>query len=201
MICRIYEQPRPYAIPIGELLRYAGMPKCDDPLIYRKAVQIAAQCEGTIMPRCVWRRCSIDRIDDGCVVLQTGPTLLGTLPARYLSDCSEAILVLATVGGGVDRMIAAQSVRSLTDSLLADAAGSAAVEALLDAFCDEMAKTDSIKPRISPGYGDFLIENQLQILRYLDGTKNLGICLNDSLLMTPVKSVSALIGIRKDNHV
>ena len=110
-------------------------------------------------------------------------------------------MVLATVGLKVDRMIAACGARSLTDGLLSDAAGSAAVEALLDQFSLDTLKQENIKPRISAGYGDFDLKNQADILQSLRATQNLGVYLNDSLLMSPAKSVSALIGIRKDNYV
>ena len=201
MICHIYECKDSLTVPVDELLRYAGMPKGGDPDIYQRAAQSATLCEKVIAPRCVWQRYRIQSRGNDGVCLDNGPTLRGSLPTRYLSDCDEVILVLATVGQGADRMIAAQGVRSMTDALLADAAGSAAVEALLDAFCDEIAKSAPILPRISPGYGDFSLENQIGILCCLDGTRNLGVYLNDSLLMIPTKSVSALIGIRKDTYV
>ena len=51
------------------------------------------------------------------------------------------------------------------------------------------------KPRFSPGYGDLPIEIQPKILTVLSADKTLGITLNESYLMTPVKSITAIMGV------
>lgn len=201
MICYTFEAEDKPIIPIAEILRYAGIQNCRDRDVYQKAQEIGNKCREVMTARLVYRRCTIQFIEADSVGFDDGIVLRGTLPARYLEDCQEAILVLATVGQSVDRLIAAYSVRSLTQGLLADAAGSAAVEATLDVFCESVAKRERLKTRISPGYGDFPLSNQAVMIQCLESAKNLGVYLNDSMLMTPCKSVSALIGIRKDNHV
>ena len=52
-----------------------------------------------------------------------------------------------------------------------------------------------IRPRFSAGYGDFKVENQRLFFEYLESTKLLGLTLNDSYLMSPSKSVTAIVGI------
>ncbi|MCR5275107.1 MAG: Vitamin B12 dependent methionine synthase activation subunit, partial [Clostridiales bacterium] len=47
----------------------------------------------------------------------------------------------------------------------------------------------------SPGYGDLPIEVQKEFLPLLDAERRLGITLSDSYLMSPSKSVTAIIGI------
>ena len=54
-----------------------------------------------------------------------------------------------------------------------------------------------IRPRFSPGYGDLPIEIQKDIFRALDCPRRIGLTLNENLLMSPTKSVSAIIGIVK----
>ena len=201
MICYTFEAEEKPLIPVTEILRYAGMQNCNDKEFYQKAQEIGNRCREVMTARLVYQRCLIQDIDADSVCFDNGIILKGTLPAKYLKDCKAAILVLATVGQSVDRLIASCSVCSLAQGLLADAAGSAAVEATLDVFCESIAKQESLKPRISPGYGDFPLSNQVVLIECLQGAKNLGVYLNDSMLMTPCKSVSALIGIRKDNHV
>ena len=51
--------------------------------------------------------------------------------------------------------------------------------------------------RFSAGYGDFPLECQRGLLEMLRADKILGISLNDSLLMTPAKSVTAVVGLKK----
>ena len=50
-------------------------------------------------------------------------------------------------------------------------------------------------PRFSPGYGDFPLEAQKDIFRTLDCSRKIGLTLNESLLMSPSKSVTAIVGL------
>ena len=49
--------------------------------------------------------------------------------------------------------------------------------------------------RYSPGYGDLSLESQKQVFALLNPPKYIGVTLNDSLLMSPSKSVTGIIGI------
>ena len=49
--------------------------------------------------------------------------------------------------------------------------------------------------RFSPGYGDMPLQTQSVLLAALDAQRKLGITLSKSLLMTPTKSVTAVIGL------
>ena len=51
------------------------------------------------------------------------------------------------------------------------------------------------RPRFSAGYGDFELSAQTEIFHALDCQRKIGLTLNDSLLMSPSKSVTAIIGI------
>ena len=42
-----------------------------------------------------------------------------------------------------------------------------------------------LRPRFSPGYGDFDIHYQEPIMRMLDCAKNIGLTITDSYMMTP----------------
>ena len=65
------------------------------------------------------------------------------------------------------------------------------------AICRELAENDSksnFRPRFSPGYGDFPLTAQRDIFAILDCPKRIGLSLNQSLLLSPTKSVTAVIG-------
>lgn len=111
--------------------------------------------------------------------------------AKNLADCREAVVFAATVGVGIDRLIARYSSLSPAKALMLQAIGAERVEALCDAFCAEMGGK---KPRFSPGYGDLPLETQKELARILDCGKRIGVTLNESLLMSPSKSVTALMG-------
>ena len=98
------------------------------------------------------------------------------------------------------------SVTSITEASIYQAAGAAAIEAFLDRYNDKIetqyeAEGISLRPRFSPGYGDLSLEHQKDWFRLLDITKQIGVELTDSLLMTPSKSVTAIIGLSYVNGI
>ena len=104
----------------------------------------------------------------------------------------------------MDRLIAKYAATSPAKSLMLDALGSERVEALCDLFNSEIAQTArdegcKAHPRFSPGYGDLPLEIQRAIFAVLNPEKRIGVMLNDNLFMSPSKSVTAIIGIEKDN--
>lgn len=118
---------------------------------------------------------------------------------KSLAGCDRVILFAATVGLTPDRLIARYSRLSPARALLMQAIGAERIEALCDAFCEKMrqeaADGQGISHRFSPGYGDFPLETQRDIFRVLDCPRKIGLTLNDSLLMSPSKSVTAVFGI------
>ena len=52
----------------------------------------------------------------------------------------------------------------------------------------------AVRPRFSPGYGDLPLALQREVFAALDCPRRIGLTLSDSLLMSPTKSVTALIG-------
>ncbi len=113
---------------------------------------------------------------------------------KNLEGCKEAVVFAATLGVGLDRLINKYSRISPTKAVLLDAFGAERIEALCDAFCYSL-KVNS-KPRFSAGYGDLPLGAQKDIFSLLYCQKNIGLTLNDSLTMSPSKSVTAFMGIR-----
>ncbi len=122
--------------------------------------------------------------------------------AKHLSGCESAIIFVATVGIEIDRLIAKYSKISPSKSVVFQAIGTERIESLADTFEKEtVAEKAKIRlstvSRFSPGYGDFPLEFQKEIFSLLDCPRRIGLTLNESMLMTPSKSVSAIIGIKK----
>lgn len=119
--------------------------------------------------------------------------------AANLKDCINVIVMGATVGIELDRLIIKYSHLSPTKALLLQALGAERIEALCDTFCTDMQNTLKIalKPRFSAGYGDLLLDTQKQIFALLSLPKHIGLTLNNSLIMSPTKSVTAFIGIQE----
>lgn len=178
----------------AEAMRYAGIRNSS--LINEELIQkfdkTAALLDGKLVARVCF--CEIDVKDcDFCGSFDI---------KKNLRNSQSVILFAATVGIEIDRLIARYEVLSPATSLLLDAIGSERVEALCDEFCADMkekkgAEGYSLRPRFSAGYGDLPIEFQKTIFALLDPPSRIGVTLNDSYLMTPRKSVTAIIGVEK----
>lgn len=116
---------------------------------------------------------------------------------KNLSGCVRVLLFCATVGASFDREVLKYSRLSPSRAVVVSAVGTERVEALCDAFLDWYKGEYSVKlrPRFSPGYGDLPLELQREIFSLLEPEKKIGVTLNDSLLMSPTKSVTAFVGI------
>ena len=118
--------------------------------------------------------------------------------AKNLAGCTHIVVFAATLGLGLDRLIARYSSLSPVRALCLQAIGAERIEALCDCFVTDLRYASfggRVHARFSPGYGDLPLEFQRQIFRTLDPARRIGLTLNESLLMSPTKSVSALVGI------
>lgn len=132
-----------------------------------------------------------DACDFGCFSLESAAL------AAYLDGCRAVVVFCATVGVAPDRLIAKYSRVSPSRALMMQALGAERIEALCDAFCAELARERRVcSSRFSAGYGDLPLAAQRDIFRVLAPESKIGVCLNDSLLMSPTKSVTAFVGIK-----
>lgn len=117
--------------------------------------------------------------------------------AINLKNCESAIIFGATLGTDIDRLIMKYGKLSPTKALFFQAIGATMIETLCDEFCKDIKAelNVNLKPRFSPGYGDLDLSCQKNIFKLLNCSKNIGLTLNDSLLMSPTKSVTAFVGI------
>lgn len=188
---------QPPEIRIKEILRYAGV-RGDASELEKMVQSCLDEIQGKLTYKVCYREfpvvCHGDRLDLGFT--QTSSQAL----KKNLSGCRSLILFAATVGIELDRSIARYSLLSPSKALLFQAIGAERIESLCDVFCDEIARQEAAqgcgtRPRFSPGYGDFPLQVQKEIFRVLDCPRKIGLTLNQSLLMSPSKSVTALIGI------
>lgn len=122
--------------------------------------------------------------------------------AINLKNCEKIVLFAATVGHSFDLYIKKEALFSQSEAVCLQALGSERVESLCDLFNSQIKvefeeKGYFSKPRFSPGYGDLSLELQKEIIPTLECTKILGISLSENLMMSPSKSVTAIIGFNK----
>lgn len=121
---------------------------------------------------------------------------------KILSGCGKAFVFGVTLGIGVDRLLMRYENVSSAKHFILDAAASAFCEALCDtvdsSLRSELSPGLVCVPRFSPGYGDLSLAVQPGILGMICAGRTLGITLNDALLMTPRKSITAIMGIKNE---
>ncbi len=112
-----------------------------------------------------------------------------------LSGAKEAFVFAVTLGLGVDRHLMRLYSLSAAEHFISDGIASALAEAACDRVNDILADGLIVRQRFSPGYGDLPLELQPKVLETVNAGRLLGITLSSSLLMTPKKSITAVMGI------
>jgi hypothetical protein len=190
---KTYNSPK---IDKNEVLRYAKA--CADDATLMLLDKCVLESEDKLTYNVCYGRFDIKILEDEC---DLGFCRVKSHSlALCLGECSEIIVFGATVGSGIDRLISKYSIISPSTAVMLQALGSERVEALCDSFCREMAEKYDLRPRFSPGYGDLPLHIQRDIFDALRLTQNLGINLNDNLFMTPTKSVTAIVGIKRGKN-
>lgn len=152
----------------------------------------------------------IEKIEEGLSLKDSTLVLKGESIAKHLQQSCKCAVMAVTLGLETDRRIAFYSKTDLTRGLMLDACAAAAVESLCDEVQEEIrVKAKSIgleiTPRFSPGYGDFPIDTQSEIIKVLRTYERIGLSVNESSIMIPRKSVTAVIGMQyekcsEENH-
>mgnify|MGYP002601152782 CR=1 FL=1 len=124
---------------------------------------------------------------------------------KNLKDCEKILVFAATLGVGADYLIQKYNRLEMSRAVILQAASAAMIEEYCDQVCEGLKKEYEekglyLRPRFSPGYGDFSLSCQSAVLDALDAGKHLGIKLTDSFLMMPSKSVTAVIGVSQKPH-
>ncbi len=122
--------------------------------------------------------------------------------SKNLQDCEQVAVMAATLGTGVDRLLRRYEVAAIAKCVILQAVAAALIESVCDVCQEEISRAAAkkgyfLRPRFSPGYGDFDIENQKAVIDVLQAPKRIGLTLMDSCMMVPTKSVTAVMGLSK----
>lgn len=193
ILLKNYEAP---AYNIREIMRYARIRGADDS--YQELIE---GCIEEAKPHLCYR-VSYTYLD----VKREGGLYLGSIEADCetikiaIKNAEKVLLFAATVGAPFDRLIEKYNKTEPSKALIMQAIGAERVESLCDVFCGEIADELSecskrLTTRVSPGYGDIPLNMQREIFAVLDCPRKIGLTLDESLLMSPSKSVTAICGI------
>ena len=155
----------------------------------------------TIHPVGIYHPFRVIRTENGLKLADTPFILPGKSIAAFFSEVRDTIYAMAvTVGPAMDRLIRTKMITAAEEGVILDTCGAVAAEAAADRLESEIrgAVSDQGKfltDRYSPGYGDLPLELQPQLLTLLDTSRRIGLMVTGSVLMTPSKSVTAVLGV------
>lgn len=176
----------------AEVLQYLGWRGSEiPPEVGAQLDACLAETVSLAEPRVVWRVFDREAVPEGL--------LSGGDVQALLEESSRCVLMAATIGGALEQAIRRAQVRDMTRALMLDCCGSTAIEAVCDAAEAEIRAALGGEPyltdRFSPGYGDLPLEVQPKFLQTLDAARRIGLTLTPTGILTPRKSVTAVLGI------
>lgn len=184
-------------LDIDEALRYLGASGADEALRQRME-SVARDAEQRFVPRYIYRVSAVEHRPEGAWLSDVKLLLPGNSARKMLAECQRAAVLVCTLGLGFEQHMRLTQARDMSQAVLLDACGSALVEAGCDAAEKELAARFPgvyLTDRFSPGYGDLPLDLQPAICRITDSQRRLGVYVTESCLMTPQKSVTAIIGM------
>jgi hypothetical protein len=147
-------------------------------------------------------------------ITQKTPEIIQTkvisIPSRdialLLSHAQKVVFFLVTTGAkATDYKALLLEKNEISTAFLVDSILSEFVDALADSLNVKLNRqyglqNTTLTRRFSPGYGDLKLDFQKPLLELLEADK-LGVTLNESFLLIPEKSITALVGlIKNDDH-
>ena len=184
-------------LDLDEVLRYMGTPPSQAGPELRALVEECGRAVcAAARPRWAWRAFDIAEEADG-VRLSCGLLLPGQDLKRHLRGCGRAAVFCATLSAQVDALIRRWESGDMLRALALDCSAAAAVEQMCDQIELELQghfPGCSFPFRYSPGYGDLPLELQNPLLDLLDAPRRVGLCASASHILTPRKSVTAILG-------
>lgn len=182
-----------------EAARYIGIRTAPDEKTAELLDRYEEIVRSRLMPAYVWRESQLAFSTEGVYLSGLSVPLTGNSIQKLLNGCVRAVVLAATVSAEADRLIRQLSVSDMAAAVVVDALCSAAIEQVCDKaeieIFGDMPKEQRTY-RFSPGYGDLPIELQANLLNYLNAQRRIGLSCTDSYLLTPTKSVTAIIGVK-----
>ncbi|CZT56574.1 vitamin B12 dependent-methionine synthase activation domain-containing protein [Solibaculum mannosilyticum] len=187
------------AIDRREILRYLGYGQKDaDASTWESIQQCLHELENAVRPSSRWAVFDVVHGSQGIELPQCGMVLEGQSIASHLQGCDKAVLLAATLSAQADRLIRSTQACDMAKGLIMDCCATAAIERVCDEAEEDIRSSLTGKYftfRFSPGYGDLPITLQKKFLAVLDAPRKIGLCATDTSLLTPRKSVTAVIGV------
>ena len=182
----------------NQALLYLGYRGGDiSPEVAREMDQCWDEVSAAAKPQWMWRSFPLE---GGVRLKGTTLALEGTEIRAHLQDCNQVVLMAATLGPEVDRLLMRVQITDVAHALILDACASSAIESFCDKAQEQLRTRFApdggyLTDRFSPGYGDLPMGQQREICRVLDTQRSMGLTVSERFLLLPRKSVTAVLGI------
>jgi hypothetical protein len=197
----------PLQINIDRVLRAQGMiPE----LVNNKRPKLVALTQEAIDigceyldPRAILEIFSVEQIIHNRIILSDGNSIQGKLLGEQLFAANKIVAAVCTVGERIDKFVSDLFPDNPALALAVEGLASAATEILGNSVCnyiDMNLVNEDMKATIpiNPGMVGWSVEDgQPQIFALLEADR-IGIRLDPTRLMKPLKSLSMIVGIGKD---
>jgi len=185
-----------------EALRYLGYrnTKLDDNIL-SLIEESEREVRESANPRYIFKLFDIEKVQEGVYLKNSNLILEGNSIKEHLKNCHKAIAFAATIGDKIDKKIRIYSHGNMAKSIVVDAFASAAIEQVCELVEEEIRQEFSqyhMTFRFGIGYGDLPLSQQKDFLKILDASRKIGISLSSNNMMLPTKSVTAIIGLSKE---
>lgn len=171
---------------VSRYLGYRGQELSPEVLALVEACR--AELARAVHPRQLSRRVETDRL-----------TAHSRDLAHHLRHCREGYLYAVTLGGETDRLLRRWTAQSMAKAAVGQAVCAVWLDQLCAGLCQELQASlgagEYLTPPFSPGYGDWDLTAQGQVLAVLEAPKRMGLTLTAAGMLVPEKSVTAVVGI------
>lgn len=205
MIYKVFERGNILGAYKEEVLRYLGY---KNQKIQQSLNDLIDECikevQGYIKPKYIFEIYDIKKSKDKIELISSILTFRGKDIINHLKDSKKCVVMAVTLGNDIDTKIRYYEKFNLTKALILDACATSAVENLCDKVQEDIKnKAKSINMgitfRYSPGYGDFSIDIQKDIISSLEANKKIGLSSTENYILIPRKSVTAVIGFQEES--
>ncbi len=142
----------------------------------------------------------ITRLGDNLIEIEDCVRFSTTKIPLYINGATHLVLFIVTIGDGIEKEASMLTAgKDILKGYLLDRIGSFAVESLAENLEKKLRKDyslhkKSVSSRFSPGYCDWVLEEQFKMAKAIDFSK-IGVLLTQGCMMVPKKSISAIVAV------
>ena len=158
-----------------------------------------ADARELIAPAAVWDAFPIQEFRHERLVLTDGIKIGGGPVATVVAGATELVVGVCTIGGAISQRISEQMRGDeRLHAMFLDDLGSWAVDQVRQQLCrriedDAAGREWHASASLSPGESEWSVAEQSVIFSLVDA-REIGVTLNESMVMSPVKSLSLIVG-------